>query len=446
MTAIHLNLTFHTIGFHDAAWRHPSVDLTKIYDVNHIINIVKKAEDAKLDAVFIADSLSVQRASLQNNAFQGFSPLSVLSVLATVTKNIGLIGTFSTTFSEPFNLARGIATVDHISRGRAGWNVVTTADEASANNFGLDIIPEHQERYDRATEFVDVVTKLWDSWDKDALTLNKETGEFADISKIHEVNHEGDFYKVKGPLNVHRAPQGRPVLVQAGASKAGIRLAAATGEIVFTAQQDLVQAKELYKEIKSLAEQEFGRSRSDIKILPGLCLFIGKTREEAQEKFDLLQNLSNIDFALQQLTNHIGLDFAQFDLDAPFPELPDVEEIRANKSRTELIVSMAKRDNLTLRQTLGRLTAGRGHLALVGTAEDIADHMETWVTEQAADGFNLMPQVIEESVDDIIELLIPELQKRGLFRTEYTGTTLRDHFGLKQYDESEEKYEQLSHS
>lgn len=424
---MHLNLTLHSIGFHDAAWRHPHTDVNTLFDVKHYMQLARKAEAAKMDSLFLADSLYVQREGLKFGAFQGLEPFTLLSAIAAVTERIGLIGTLSTSFSDPFNAARILASLDHISGGRAGWNIVTTGADAAAQNFGLDRISDHGDRYKRGQEFVQVALKLWDSWEEGALLLDKQAGRFADIDKVHEIDHEGAYYRVKGPLNVPRTPQGRIFLVQAGASKDGRDLAARYAEAIYTAQQDFGEARSFYADMKSRIAR-YERNANNVNILPGVCTIIGSTEEEAKRNAEELQELSSPEYALLQLTNHIGIDLSGFPLDASFPELPAPQEIRAYQSRAELIANMAKRDNLTLRQVLARLTTGRGHGTVIGTPEQIADHLEHWFLHGAADGFNIMPQVIAGGLEAFTDFVIPELRRRRLFREEYESDTLRGHY------------------
>lgn len=356
-------------------------------------------------------------------------PLILLSALAAVTKEIGLIGTVSTSFTEPFNVARSFSSLDHLSKGRAGWNVITSGTDEEAKNFNLEEIPDHEQRYVRAQEFLEVTNKLWDSWEADALVKDKATGVYALSEKVHEINHKGSYFSVKGPLNSPRSPQGKPVIVQAGSSKDGIDFAAQYAEIVFTAQQTLEDAQIFYKKLKSRV-QDFGRDPSKVIVLPGICPVIANTDEEAKAKETELHKLTNPAYSLLQLSNRVGFDLTSYPLDGPFPELPDIKEIKGHQSRTKLISDLAKKENLTLRQLLLRLAGGRGHFTIAGTPERIADELQVWFENGAADGFNIMPQQMSEGLTEFIESVIPELQNRGLFKTEYTDGTLRDKLGI----------------
>ena len=425
---LHLNLFVAPMGHHEAAWRHPDTNVNQLLDFAYYQRIAVKAEAAKLDSLFFADRLSTSPAMVRSGAAGGLEPLTLLTALSVVTRRIGLIATVSTSFNEPFNLARRFASLDHLSGGRAGWNIITSGTDEEAQNFNLDRIPEHAERYERAREFLDVATKLWDSWEEDALICDQQAGIYADSAKVHEVNHTGRFYSVKGPLNVSRSPQGRPVLVQAGSSRDGRRFAAEFAEAIFTAQQTYEDARLFYRDLKRQAEQ-FGRSPEHVLILPGICPIIGRTEEEALEKEAKLIELSNPAHSLLMLSKRVGFDLSGYPLDGPFPDLP-VDEVRGHVSRTDLIVRLARSENLTLREVLHRLAGGRGHRTIAGTPAQIADLIEHWFTQEAADGFNIMPQVMNRGFDDFVDFVVPELQRRGLFRTEYTGATLRDHYGL----------------
>jgi FMN-dependent oxidoreductase (nitrilotriacetate monooxygenase family) len=426
---LHLNLFLNGLGHHEAAWRHPGVRPELLADVRYYQRLARRAEHAKFDSIFLADRVATSAEAAQWGGVPGFEPLTLLAALAVSTERIGLIGTVSTTFNDPFNLARRFASLDHISRGRAGWNIVTSGTDQEAQNFGYETIPGHYERYERAKEFVEVANKLWDSWDRDALVLDKRTGVFADREKVHEICHRGRFYSVRGPLNIPPSPQRRPVLVQAGSSEDGKDFAAAYAEAIFTAQQTLQEAQAFYADVKARAER-IGRDPDSIKILPGICPIIGQTEAQAKEKEAQLHNLINPEYSLLKLSDRIGVDLTGCSLDGPLPELPPVEQIEGHRSRTQLILKLADRERLTIRQLLLRLAGGRGHLTVAGTPKQVADLLEEWLTEGAADGFNIMPQLMEEGLNDFVDHVVPELQRRGLFRTEYSGATLRDHYGL----------------
>ncbi|NOU92218.1 NtaA/DmoA family FMN-dependent monooxygenase [Paenibacillus sp. LMG 31456] len=426
---LHLNLFMNSMGHHEAAWRHPQSDVNLAADFGHFQRLAQKAEQAKLDSLFFADRLATTLTAAKYGAAGGLEPLTLLAALTVVTKRIGLIATVSTSFNEPFNIARRFASLDHLSGGRAGWNIITSGTDGEARNFNYEHIPEHGNRYERANEFVDVAIKLWDSWEEDALIRDKQTGIYADNSKVHELNHKGTFFSVKGPLNVTRSPQGRPILVQAGSSENGKEFAAQYAEAIFTAQQTFEDARTFYADLKSKLIR-YGRSPEHVKILPGICPIIGQTEAEAKDKEAELNELTNPEYSLLQLSNRIGYDLSSYPLDGPLPELPDVEQINGHQSRTQLIRDLAQREQLTIRQLLLRLAGGRGHYTIAGTPMQIADQLEEWFVGGAADGFNIMPQLMNGGLDDFLDYVVPELQRRGLFRTEYNGRTLRDHYGL----------------
>ena len=354
----------------------------------------------------------------------------LLTAIAAVTEHIGLIATASTSYNEPYNLARRFASLDIISGGRAGWNIVTTAGLDAARNFNLDELPAHKERYERAAEFVDVSLKLWDSWDDDVVLADKESGIWGDDAKIYPPAHEGRFYKVAGALNVPRSAQGHPVLVQAGSSENGRDFAARYAEAVFTAHQTLADAQEFYDDLKRRAV-EYGRDPDHIKILPGIVPIIGSSEEAAREREAELNRLIRPEFALTQLAGLLGISPEELRLDAPLPDsLPEEDEIEGAKSRRTLVVNLGRRENLTVREIIARLGGGRGHLTFAGTPVQVADAIEKWFTSGAADGFNIMPPVLPSGLTDFVDQVVPILQDRGLFRTEYTGRTLREHYGL----------------
>lgn len=426
---LHLNLFLASMGHHEAAWRHPASPVERITDFAHFQQLAQKAEQAKLDSLFLADRYATTGKAAKYGAIAGLEPLTLLSALAVVTKRIGLIATVSTSFNEPFNIARRFASLDHLSGGRAGWNIITSGTDTEAQNFNHDRIPGHQVRYERAKEFLEVTLKLWDSWEDDALVRDKETGIYADDSKVHDVNHKGTHFFVRGPLNLSRSPQGRPVLVQAGSSPDGKDFAAQFAEAIFTAQQTLQDAQAFYADVKSRVSR-IGRSPQRVKILPGICPIIGESEAEAKEKEAQLQELTHPEYSLLQLSNRIGFDLSSYSLDGPLPELPSTEQVAGHQSRTQLIKDLAGRENLTIRQLLLRLAGGRGHRTIAGTAKQVADELESWFTGGAADGFNIMPQLTNGGLDDFLDQVVPELQRRGLFRTEYAGSTLREHYGL----------------
>jgi len=408
-------------GHHVAAWRHPQTDLVsnpfKVFQQQ-----VRNAERACLDAVFFADSLAL------TGGVPALEPLTLLSALAASTERIGLIGTATTTYNEPYTVARQFASLDQISDGRAGWNLVTSDNAAEAANFGRDQHVAHAARYERAREFHQVVTGLWDSWDADAFVNDKDGARLFDPAKLHKLNHRGAHFAVAGPLNVARSPQGRPVVVQAGGSEAGRDLAAATAEVVFTAQPTLAKAQEFYRDIKQRVLAK-GRKAESLKIMPGLFAVVGRTQAEADDKFAQLQALIEPKAGLALLGRMIGnFDLSAYPLDGPLPELPQTQD--GQRSRQQLLTDLAQGENLSIRQLYERIAGGRGHCTVVGTAEAVADQMQAWFEQAAADGFNIMAPSLPGGLDDFLTLVVPELQRRGLFRTEYKGSTLRDHLGL----------------
>ncbi|MFJ9523545.1 LLM class flavin-dependent oxidoreductase [Kitasatospora sp. NPDC101801] len=425
---LHFNLFLMGVGHHEAAWRHPRTDPHRAADITHFQQLAKAAEAASFDSVFLADGVEA-RSDGGWGLISHFEPFTLLTALAVVTERIGLIGTVSTGFSEPYNLARQFASLDHISHGRAGWNIVTSAGERSAQNFSRSANQEHGVRYQRAAEFLDVVTALWDSWEDGALTLDRATGVFADAGRVHEIDHVGEHFQVRGPLNIPRPPQGHPLLVQAGSSDNGRSFAARWAEAVFTAQQTLAEGQSFYADLKRQAAG-FGRAPEQLVVLPGVVPVLGSTEEEAHRLDRELDDLINPARAVGVLSTVLGVDLTDHPLDEPLPPLPPVAEINGAKSRFELIRDLAERDRLTLRQLVGRLGGGRGHQVVVGTPEQLADHIETWFTQGAADGFNIMPPILPDGLTDFVEQVLPILRKRGLFREGYTGRTLREHYGL----------------
>lgn len=426
---LHLNAFLMGVGHHEAAWRLPESKPRDAAEVTHYQQLARTAERGLMDSVFFADSPSMMSNPARRPA-ETLDPVLLLAAMAVVTERIGLIATGSTTYEEPYNVARKFASLDAISHGRAGWNVVTTADENAGANFGHETIPEHAARYARAQEFLEVVTGLWAAWEPDAVVADKAAGVYADPSKVHTLDHVGEHFRVRGPLNVSRSAQGWPVLVQAGSSPAGIRLAARFAEAVFTAQRGIEDGQIFYQQLKS-ATTRAGRSPDSIKVLPGLVPIIGSTEAEAADLERRLDELMVHEHALRQLANQIGVPAEELDLDAPLPDhVRAVEDIQGNRSRYDLTLELARRDHLTVRQLLNRLGGGRGHRTLAGTPEQIADSLEHWFRAGAADGFNIMPAALPGGLAVFVDEVIPMLQHRGLFRRDYTGQTLRDHYGL----------------
>ncbi|WP_299558167.1 LLM class flavin-dependent oxidoreductase [uncultured Mycolicibacterium sp.] len=426
---LHLNAFLMPYGQHEAAWRVPGTPLNAEFDPQYWVGLARKAEAAKFDSIFFADAPGHWNSS----DFQpqgSLDPLILLTAIAMATERIGLIGTVSTTYNSPYNLARRFGSLDHISGGRAGWNIVTTSDRKIARNFGLEDRPDHLDRYRRADEFVDVVTKLWDSWTDDYIVGSRESGRYSDDRHIREINHRGEFYSVAGPLTVPRSPQGRPVLVQAGSSENGKNFGAKWGEAIFTAQPTLKDGQQFYADFKARVAAA-GRDPRFVKVLPGLQPFIGSTEQEAQERAQYLDDLRVPERGLEALGDFLEWPVEELELDKPLPaELYQPRTIEGDRSRAELILKFAAEEKLTVRQLLSYLGGARGHFTVIGTPEQIADTIEEWFTNGAADGFNVMPPVFPESLDLFIEHVIPILQRRGLFRTDYTGRTLREHYGL----------------
>ena len=426
---LHLNAFLMSSGHHEAAWRLSESDPYADYDVDHWIKLAQLAERGAMDSVFFADGPSLGRGVEFRPAGQ-LDPLILLAVMAAATTHIGLIATASTTYNSPYNLARRFASLDHVSGGRAGWNIVTTADRDSAANFGLEDRPDHADRYARATDFLDVALALWDSWDDDAIVADKESGRYTRAEGVREIDHEGEYYRVRGPLNVPRSPQGHPVLVQAGASHDGKEFAARTAEAVFTAQQTLADAQAFYGDLKERVAR-VGRDPDHVKILPGIVPVLGGTVAEAEALAERLEEAIVPEYGLRQLSEILEVPTDVFRLDAELPaQITTGAHREGFQSRADLIVSLARRERLTVRQLLGRLGGGRGHWTVVGTPEQVADQLQIWFEEGAADGFNVMGPLLPSSLEGFIEHVIPILRRRGLFRTEYTGTTLRDHYEL----------------
>jgi len=426
MTQLHLNAFLMANGHHEAAWRHPDTNPQQALTLQHYANLARIAERGKLDSLFLADGVALW-GNVRYNSHSRFEPLTLLSALAASTDRIGLIATASTTYNEPYHLARKFASLDHLSGGRAGWNIVTSAGEDEARNFNRAGRPDHELRYERATEFVEVVKRLWDSWDDDALVIDKESGIFADTDLIAPIDHVGQHFQVRGPLNTPRPVQGHPLLVQAGSSETGKEYAARYAEAVFTAQQTFEEGKAFFDDVKARAAR-YGRAPDEIKILPGISPIIGRTEAEAHEREALLNSLITPDYGVAQLSKLLDHDLRPYPLDGPLPDVGTYTE--GAQSRFDLVTGLARRENLTIRQLIERLAGGRGHRVFAGTPEQVADQIELWFTGGAADGFNIMPPTLPGGLTDFVDLVVPELQRRGLFRTEYTGTTLREHYGL----------------
>jgi FMN-dependent oxidoreductase (nitrilotriacetate monooxygenase family) len=424
---LHLNAFLMSSGHHEAAWRLPESDPHADFDLQHWLRLARLAERGKLDSLFLADGPALWH-SPEFRPAGALDPLILLTALAGATERIGLIGTASTTYNSPYNLARRLNSLDHVSAGRAGWNVVTTSTRSAAQNFGLDVHPDPEARYARAEEFLDVALKLWDSWEDGAAIGDQESGRYADPDAIHPIDHHGAHYAVAGPLNAPRSPQGHPLIVQAGSSTAGKALAARYAEAVFTAQQTLGDGQAFYADLKAQVEAA-GRDRDSVKILPGVVPILGGTEAEAQARARRFDELIAPENGLRQLSELLSVPVDAFDLDAQLPaDIPDGAP--DSPSRPALVVALARRERLTVRQLIGRLGGGRGHWTLTGTPEQVADHLQTWFQQGAADGFNVMGAALPTDLEDFIEQVVPILRARGLFREEYTGRTLRDHYGL----------------
>ncbi|HLH78287.1 MAG TPA: LLM class flavin-dependent oxidoreductase [Candidatus Binataceae bacterium] len=431
---MHLGVFFNHTGHHIASWRHPGAQADAAINIEHYVEITQRAERAGLDFIFFADSAAVREArpeslsrSAQYTAY--FEPITLLSALAMVTQRIGLVATATTSYNEPYNVARKFASLDHISHGRAGWNVVTSGNVAEAYNFGREQHFEHEERYARAREFVAVVKGLWDSWDDDAFIRDKESGRFFDPAKLHLLNHRGKFFTVRGPLNVPRPPQGYPVIFQAGTSESGRELCAAVGEGVFTSELTLAGQLEHYHDVKRRMAR-YGRRPEQMLILPGLTAVVGSSTSEAREKFDYLQSLIHPVVGRDYLGMLLGdVDLSNYSPDDQIPEIPS--STIAGQGTLKNIIAMARSEKLTIRQVYERLAGSRGKLTLVGSVTEVADTMQEWFTANACDGFILQPSYLPGELNEICELLLPELQSRGLVRVGYTGRTLREHMGLQ---------------
>ncbi len=429
---MHLGAFVHETGQHVAAWRHPEAHYHAGVRFADMVETAQLAERGRMDFLFLADSAAVDlEGSPDARGRMGkvvkFEPMTILSALAAVTKNLGFVATSTTTFNEPYTLARQFASLDAISGGRSGWNLVTSNNEQDALNYSREAHMSHGDRYERAIEFAEVVQGLWDSWDDDAFIRDKESGVFYDTTKMHVLNHKGKHFQVRGPLNVPPSPQGRPILVQAGASGTGRDVAARLAEIVFTAQTVFEQAKEFYSDVQARLPR-FGRTPDEVKVMPGFYPVVAPTASEAQEKYDYLQSLIQVPVGISVLEHTIGVhDLDKLPLDGPVPEMPDTN---GPLSRQRLLLEQAKRDKLTFWQLCLANAGPRGHVLSIGTPGQVADEMEHWFKDGAADGFNVMPAYLPGSLKDFVDGVIPELQRRGLFRTEYESTTLRGNLGL----------------
>lgn len=423
---LRLGAFFSGTGSNMASWRHPRAVPDGPINLQYYRDLTRRAEEAKLDFVFFGDGLYISEKS-HPIFLNRFEPLTLLAALAMDTTHIGVAATLSTTYSEPFSVARQFMSIDHISGGRAGWNIVTSPLEGSALNYSKPEHPAHDLRYEMAHEFLEVTKGLWDSWEDDAFVFDKQAGVFFNPDKMHRTNHQGEFYSVQGPLNISRSPQGRPVLIQAGSSEAGRSFAARHADVIFTGQPSLEAARDFSNDVKGRAA-EFGRSPSEVLILPGCSPIVGRTVEEADEKYREIADLVVIGDALNYLGRYFNdLDFTQFELDEPFPDLGDFGR-NGWESTTDRIKQTAREENLTLRQVALRSTTPRHKF--IGTPEQVADTMQEWFEAGAADGFMVNNSVLPVGFDDFIDLVVPILKERGIFRTEYEASTLHGNLGL----------------
>jgi alkanesulfonate monooxygenase len=414
------------------AWRSEGARVAGDLDFELYRHLAQIAERGKFDIFFLADGLSTREDRVGFEGMQGFSnvvhfeSITLLSALAAVTSKIGLAVTISTTYNEPYHVARKLASIDHISKGRAGWNVVTSGMDSEAFNFGLNEQVTNEQRYERAREFLDVVLNLWDGWEDDAIVKDRANRRFFDPTKVHRLNHQGKYFQVRGPLNISRPPQGHPIICQAGGSPAGWELAAQTADIMYGKAISLQEAQRFYGEVKGRMAK-YGRSPDHLKILPGLVAVVGKTEKEAREKFRAIQDCLSEEEARHMLAHIIpGIDFSSFPLDEPMPANPEIDQA-AKRFRIFLEIDGRR---LTVREVIDYVSAGIGHLALIGSPGQLAETMIKWVEENGADGFNLMPHCLPGGLEDFVDYVVPELQERGVFRTEYEFETLRENLGL----------------
>jgi N-acetyl-S-(2-succino)cysteine monooxygenase len=426
-------------GYHFGAWRLPDAIPEMDLGIEHYVRAAQLAEEGKMDAIFFEDQAALPRSNdiLKGDTYGSANPRGIhldpsalLPALAMVTKHLGLAATSTTTYNDPYSLARRFSSIDLISKGRAGWNLVTSFNESEAQNFGLDAHVDHSTRYERASEFIDVVNGLWDSWEKGAVIRDKERGIYFDVTKMHFLQHKGKFFKVRGPLPMDRSPQVRPVIFQAGASEPGRELAARTADVVFTLQTNISASRAFREDIRARAAR-FGRDPEKIKILVGATPFVGKTDQEARDLRERMRDLIPEDLALTLMMNFTGgLDLRKFDLNGPMPDLP---ETNAGKSHQQELINVARRDNLSILQT-ARYWAEGTYMKLIGSPKTIADKMQEWLEGDACDGFLVVAPYFPGGVETFVHLVIPELQRRGIFRREYSGRHLRDHLGVTSYN------------
>ena len=431
-----LGAHFPSMGQHIAAWLHPQSQIDAGQNFSYFVKLAQAAERAKFDFVFMADAVATRDGNMEALSrwpqyMAHFEPVTLLAAAAAVTEQIGLVCTASTSYYEPFNVARLFGSLDHISGGRAGWNVVTSANASASFNFNRDEHYDIAERYERAREFVQVVLGLWDSWEDDAFLRDRATRRYFDPAKLHKLNHKGKFFSVRGPLNLARPPQGYPVIAQAGASEDGKELGAETADVIFFSQQRVEKAREFYSDVKGRMAK-FGRAPDQLKMLAGLNPTVGRTAAEAQSKFDQLQALIHPEVGKELLSVDLGgADLSGLSIDEPIPDHLIPEKTRSSMSRLKTVGGVAQQEKLTIRELYERYAGSRGSYSVVGTPSHIADRMEEWLTTGAADGFIIQASYLPGGFDDFVNLVIPELQRRGLFRTDYSGSTLRHHLGLR---------------
>lgn len=424
-----LGAFFNLPGHHFASWRYPTTRPERTLDLEYLIELAQIAERGKFDTIFFADVFGQELHESLPSSIK-LDPVVILSALTAVTKNIGLVATLTTTYNDPFQVARKFIGLDHLSKGRAAWNVVTSANSRESTLFGKEKHLAHADRYVRAEEFVDVVKKLWFSIESEALVIDKESGKYLDLTKVHPVNHEGQWFKVQGTLDVPASPQGHPVVVQAGSSEAGKELAAKTAEVVFTGWQTLEQAQAFYRDLKGRLAK-YGRKPDDLKIMPGVFITVAKTEAEAIAKRKELDSLILPEAGLKYLSSFVGVDLTGYDVNGPIPTHSQSDDPTNPQIRANIVRGIAEREGFqSIRELYEFIAGGRGHWEIIGTPGQIADQLQEWFENEAADGFNVMAPTFPEGLNDIVELVIPELQRRGLFRTEYEGTTLRENLGL----------------
>lgn len=432
---LRLGAFFHPTGNHVASWLDEGAQIDAGTNFEHYVALAQTAERGKFDLMFLADAAATRAGDL--NALKRwpqymtfFDPLTLLAGIAARTSHIGLVATATTSYNEPYTLARRLASIDHMSGGRAGWNVVTSSNLAEALNYGRDEHFEHGIRYDRADEFVDVVRGLLDSWDDDAFLRDRKSATYFDPTKLHTLNHKGNHFKVRGPLNMARPPQGFPVIAQATASGRGMDTAAAIAEIIFTPLHSIERALAFGTELRAMARTR-GRAEDTIRIMPGLNPIVASTEAEARERHDYLASLIHGDVGRTMLATAFGgIDLSDLDDDKPLPADVCEQALQLGGSEARTVLTMAADGDLTLRQLYQKYAAARGQRSVIGTPEQIADHMQTWFEAGAVDGFLIQPSVLPVDLDTFVDTVIPELQRRGLFRTEYEGTTLRENLGL----------------